>query len=309
MAVSIGLLEDRYEALAVELSALHISRRQFLQLTAAGAAATLLADCGFVEAILDAIAKRRVRKDISTLTATDPDLLTFEEAVSAMKSLPSTDNRNWINQSNIHANNCPHGNWLFLPWHRAYVFRFEEICRELTGSTTFALPYWNWSKNPQIPAVFYNASSSLYDPTRTALPTDRINPAAVSQPVIDSILAQPNFLLFASGSISASSGQRAFAAYDPLEGNPHNTVHGFVGGHMSYVMSSPLDPIFWTHHNMIERIWVYWNMKLGNSNTNDSAWTQRQFTEFYDRMGNPISFSVFDMILYPLLTYRYDDLP
>lgn len=281
----------------------------FLQLTAAGALATLLSSCQVLQAILDAIRNRRVRKDISTLSASDPDLVTFKSAVAMMRALPAGNTRNWLSQANIHANFCPHGNWLFLPWHRAYLYRFEEISRELTGSTTFALPYWNWTKNPQIPAVFFDTTSPLYDAARSAGPSSTISTSVTGQPVIDGILAQANFLLFASGSISASAGQRTPASYGPLEGNPHNNVHGFVGGDMGAVSLSPRDPIFWTHHNMIERIWVDWNMKLGNPNTNDSAWTQRRFTEFYDRTGNPVSFTVNEMALYPLFNYRYDDLP
>src|SRR5439155_10367670 len=90
--------------------------------------------------------------------------------------------------------------------------------------------------------------------------------------------------------------------------SPTTMVHGFVGGNMGAVQLSPRDPIFWTHHNMIERIWVQWNF-MGRPNANDPAWTQRRFTEFYDRQGNPVNVTVFDMILYPLLTYKYDDLP
>lgn len=311
MSVAIGLYEELFEALETSLRPLNISRRQFLQLAAAGAAATILPACSagtVIQQIIDSIKNRRVRKDISTLSPSDPDLLTFKNAVSMMKALPGSSPLNWQNQSNIHLNFCPHENWLFLPWHRAYLYRFEEICRQVTGSTTFALPYWNWTKNPQIPAVFFDTTSPLYDPTRSASPTSSISPSVVGQPVIDAILTQPNFLLFASGSIPGTAGQRTRTVFGPLEGNPHNTVHGFVGGDMA-TFSSPLDPIFWTHHNMIERIWVYWNMKLGNPNTNDPAWTNRRFTEFFDRNGNPVSFTVFEMILYPLLTYRYDDLP
>jgi len=297
-----------FEALESGLDSLRISRRQFVQLMAAGVVASMLPGCETVDAILDQIAHRRVRKDITTLAPTDPDIVTFKQAVSLMKGLSATDNRNWTNQANIHLNHCPHGNWLFLPWHREYLYRFEEICRELTGSKKFALPYWNWSKNPQIPALFFDSSSPLYDPGRVATIADTVPSTAVGPAVISGILAQPNFLLFASGSISASANQRTISAYDPLEGNPHNTVHGFVGGDMGTYLS-PLDAIFWTHHNMVERLWVDWNMKLGNPNTNDPAWTNRQFTDFFDQHGNPVTISVFQMLLYPLFVYRYDDLP
>jgi tyrosinase len=51
---------------------------------------------------------------------------------------------------------CAHGNWFFLPWHRAYLLEFEEVAREhivrLGGPADWALPYWNSSdyvRNPK----------------------------------------------------------------------------------------------------------------------------------------------------------------
>jgi tyrosinase len=309
MSGSVARRERLFDALEGELRPLQISRRRLLQLVASAGVLSLGSDCVLIQAIIDAVRNRRVRKEINTLGATDPDLVTFKLAVGMMKALPVNDQRNWLNQANIHANFCPHGNWLFLPWHRAYLYRFEEICRQLTGSTTFALPYWNWTKNPRVPAVFFDTTSPLYDSSRTVGPTTTISTAVTGAAVIDTIVGEPNFLLFASGALSAAAYQRDFAVFGPLEATPHNNVHTFIGGNMGVVALSPRDPVFWTHHNMIERIWVDWNMKRGHPNTNDPAWTGRHFTEFYDQLGSPVSVTVFEMILYPLLTYRYDDLP
>ncbi len=40
----------------------------------------------------------------------------------------------------------------------------------------------------------------------------------------------------------------------------HNDVHGWVGGSMSVVPTSAFDPIFWSHHAMIDRIWYLWQI-------------------------------------------------
>jgi polyphenol oxidase len=41
-----------------------------------------------------------------------------------------------------------HHNWLFLPWHRAYLYFHERILAMLLekhrGVRDFALPYWDW---------------------------------------------------------------------------------------------------------------------------------------------------------------------
>lgn len=308
VTLPIPLREELYEALEFPyLRSLLISRRQFLQLTAVGAVAIALSGCTVIEEILEKIANRPVRRDINALPPGDTSVATYNAAVGAMKLLGSGDNRNWLNQANIHRDFCPHGNWLFLPWHREYLYRVEEICRELTGDNSFALPYWNWQKDRSVPAPFFDASSNLFDATRNPNPTRTLSSANVGSSVIEAILDQPNFLLFASGSIAAGAGQRTTSSYGPLEGNPHNSVHPFVGGNMGQVSTAARDPVFWTHHNMVEAIWVEWNIRRGNPNTNDSAWTGRQFTEFYDRTGNSVTVTVNDSILYPLFLYRYDD--
>src|SRR5688500_7706446 len=95
------------------LRLLQISRRRFLQLTALGAVALVLAGCPVIEGILQRIANRPVRRDVNALPAGDTTLATYAAAVAAMKALPNTDNRNWYRQAEIHNSFCPHDNWLF----------------------------------------------------------------------------------------------------------------------------------------------------------------------------------------------------
>jgi tyrosinase len=284
------------------------SRRTVL---AALAQASLLGLSGLTlggcEHIRRKIAQRRTRRDLATLAANDPIIETYRAAVAAMKALPASDPRSWNRQAQIHFDFCPHSNWFFLPWHRAYLLYFEQICCELTGNQDFALPYWNWTCNRTLPAPFLgDASNALFEPGRSGVPPAALPDPIVGTPVIDSILDETNFLLFGS---SPASGQRDFAGSGPLEGTPHNYVHGFVGGIMgSY--QSPRDPIFWMHHNMIERIWWEWNIVRGNANTNDSAWVNFPFNgNFVDRNGNSVNTTVGALSLAPLLLYQFDTSP
>ncbi len=80
----------------------------------------------------------------------------YKKAIRAMLVLPATDPRNWYRYALIHALDCPHGNWWFLPWHRGYLGWFERICRELSGDPDFALPYWDWTKEPRVPKVMFD---------------------------------------------------------------------------------------------------------------------------------------------------------
>lgn len=275
-----------------------ITRRDLLKGTA-GATALFATGAltGGCESLLDAIRNRPVRRDIATLGSNHSIVQTYRAAVSAMQGLPSNDGRNWDAQAQIHYDHCPHGNWFFLPWHRAYLYYFEEICRELTGNENFALPYWNWQKDRSVPSHFWGGSGNpLFHSPRTATPASTAPSWAVGPSVIEGILDEPNFIVFGSG--PSSTGE--------LEGTPHNTIHGFVGGTMGGY-HSPLDPVFWCHHNMVECLWVEWNRR-GHGNPNDPAWTGQSFDgQFVDRDGSSVDISVFATLLLPILAYRFDD--
>jgi tyrosinase len=65
----------------------------------------------------------------------------------SLLGMPLNDPINWTSLANIHGtaasfNQCPHGNWYFLPWHRGYLLMYERVVRQLTGFNDFALPYW-----------------------------------------------------------------------------------------------------------------------------------------------------------------------
>ncbi|HEY2961782.1 MAG TPA: tyrosinase family protein [Pyrinomonadaceae bacterium] len=275
------------------------SRRDFLK--AAGLTSLAIAT-GSCEACWKKIKDRPTRRNIANLAANDLIIQTYKDAVAAMKALPASDGRNWTKQAEIHNNKCVHGNWWFLPWHRAYLFNFEAICRKLTGNNDFALPYWNWTTSPSIPAPFWGAGNPLLNATRTATQSSAANSSVVGASNITTILGQTNFLLFASAQATA---QNQNLGYGLLEGGPHNYIHGFVGGEMGTYMS-PLDPVFWCHHNMIECLWVDWNINKSNPNTNDPNWSNFTFNDFVDGDGNPAPIQVATTLLMPILSYQFE---
>jgi tyrosinase len=89
-----------------------------------------------------------------------------------MQSRPASDPTSWLYQANMHGtddtpvatawNTCQHGSYLFLPWHRMYLFYFERILRKASGDATLALPYWNYSQpaNRALRTVPYPATSN-----------------------------------------------------------------------------------------------------------------------------------------------------
>jgi tyrosinase len=251
------------------------------------------------------------------MAPTDPILVSYRAAVSAMKALTissPTDPRGWTRQAQIHQNFCPHGNWFFLPWHRAYLVAFERICRQLSGNANFALPYWDWTANPQFPAVFANpanATNPLFDANRSSQ-TVTMPPANTGTTVISNILTETNFEAFAStrptGQTNTNpSWQRVRGIDGPLENNPHNSVHIRISGDMGTFMS-PLDPIFWLHHCNIDRIWDQWN-RMGRANSGDALWRNFAFNgQFVTPSGPstaPFNVAVNGLLNIGALGYRY----
>ena len=282
------------------------SRRNFLkELLSVGALGSLAFWAGGCESCANQIKHRPTRRNIQNLSPSDPIITTYKNAVTAMKALPPGDPRNWENQAQIHLTKCIHRNWLWLPWHRVYLVYLERIIRKVTGDDSFALPYWNWTTHPGVPDVFWDTSSPLYDMNRIATQSSQADASYIGASVIQNILNETNFELFASGPPPTSDLHAGPDATGMLEGTPHNNIHGFVGGDMGSFLS-PRDPVFYTHHNMLDCLWTHWNIDLNNANTNDPGWTNFAINDFVDENGNPVSVNAAVTVLYPILSYQFE---
>lgn len=292
----------------------------------------------------------RIRRSIASLQASDPHniIRTFKEAINQMKSLPSSDPRNWQNQVAIHGTTasfteCEHWNWLFLPWHRLYLTYFEEICREVTGNQHFALPFWNWARNQQLPDIFGpnhgtvtgpGGNNPLYNSTRRPSVGDSITsgsggarfPSTWGPSVLESqVLSDPNFFRAVGG----GSGPTTGSGTSQLEGY-HDTIHVWGGGDMGSG-NSPNDPLFWTHHCFVDCVWWEWNARRGHPNPNASDWVDAitvggtdpafetapnlpsslsRSEDFVDSQQNSITGGAatsFATLLMPLFTFHYEN--
>ncbi len=139
----------------------NLSRRAFVGAAASASVAMALPGG---EAIAQGAAKFR-RTNITGPGSSRKVRESYKTAIRAMLKLPPADPRNWYRIALIHTMDCPHGNWWFLPWHRGFTGWFEEICRDLSGDPTFALPYWDWTANPGIPAEMFE---DVLSPTNDA---------------------------------------------------------------------------------------------------------------------------------------------
>lgn len=110
-------------------------------------------------------------------------LVSYARGVQAMLALPVSDPRNWFRNAFTHFLDCPHGNWWFYAWHRGYVGYFEQTIRTLSGDVNFAMPYWDWTRQPQIPAQMFDGvltpTDAAYAPYTRNLNvfTDSVQPA------------------------------------------------------------------------------------------------------------------------------------
>ena len=265
----------------------------------------------------------RVRRSVSELDPNGPEIGTLKAGVAEMKRRSTAamgDRTGWIGQAQIHLDSCPHFNWFFLPWHRAYLYYFEQICRAASNSDDFTLPYWDWTTHPAIPDAFWGGATNPLDhgdddPTfpglhrgRVVAPNQAISPEFVGPNVIRSIFENPDFVL-AIGSDPAPN-PRPNDGVDRgagiLEGTPHNNVHGTIGGDMSDYWS-PRDPIFWLHHANIDRLWALWADRHPGAFPADANYLDFNMQDFFDTAGGPASLTVRQTLNTFDLGYRYAD--
>ncbi|XP_057777200.1 polyphenol oxidase I, chloroplastic-like [Salvia miltiorrhiza] len=227
-------------------------------------------------------------------------LTKYEKAIQLMRELDKkdpSDPRGFTQQANVHCAYCNgaydqvdyegtdisiHYSWLFFPFHRWYLYFYERILGSLIGDPTFALPFWNWD-NPrgmQLPAIFDNPHSPLYDINRN--PSNRppaIVDLALSGKTDDEQLVRSNLstmykeMLSSVDDTNGFMGQPYCAGMTPpgsasggtVERGSHTSVHRWVGHpdnkyheDLGNFYSAGRDPAFYSHHSNVDRMWTIW---------------------------------------------------
>jgi hypothetical protein len=198
-----------------------------------------------------------------------------------INSIPAVANFNSPPNSNLTSlfwDQCQHGTWFFAPWHRGYLVALENILRDIivkqfSGPADWALPYWNYMNQSttyneyQIPPAFTaltlpdgKTPNPLYVPERFGpLGTGDVfvevgpgtsAPQANDACQYDTIYSKPGSPPDAgSGDINGfyyGGQQTGFShsngGFGDLESNPHNLVHGMVGGNNSSVWTDSGTP-------------------------------------------------------------------
>jgi hypothetical protein len=207
--------------------------------------------------------------------------------------LQKNDPRFWSNIAKIHYDHCSnkvpaklkvHLTDIFLPWHRVYLYYFENICRDVlkennkTGYETFALPYWDWVVSPVIPKIFHGNEINSWDEDLNSVEPpkewdlkvnekewERTNswefkPPNVNLPnLVETTLKQDFFKLV---------GRDRSGLLRPYGGNlevTHNLIHNAFCGNIHTTPTAALDPLFWLHHANVDWIWDQWLTTNGGS--------------------------------------------
>jgi tyrosinase len=193
----------------------------------------------------------------------------------------------------------------FLPWHRMYVYYFEQIIRSISGEPSFTLPYWDYT-DPQkraLPPEFTMQNDPVFKPLFRA---QRKNGVNGGQPIASANILNLHDMTFTS---YLPSGAGGFCSN--LDQNLHGNVHVNVGAQppqsdlgMTFVPTAANDPIFWLHHCNIDRIWASWN-KAGGLNPNDATFKNKKFT-FAGTNGKAVQRAVSTVLQTQQLDYVYD---
>lgn len=288
-----------------------------------------------------------IRKNIHSKEA-EADVIALNRALDIMRQKGCSDPTSWYYQGAIHWipdtinnqnlcdtyhnksqlkeawDNCTHtkeSEIHFLVWHRLYIYHFEKIVRKLSGKKDFALPYWGYTQNTNIDKtlhpLFRDQRSSLYESARF----DSLNNGYPISGEISRALDVTN--LFKLTSYRNFNHQMDIA--------PHGAIHDYVGagndttgllkfnnkitgnvtstGLMGWVPTAAFDPVFWTHHANVDRLWQQWtNSENGQPVTledlNSADW---QYV-FFDENGKKVTYTNEEVIkIIYSLDYEYDD--
>lgn len=173
-------------------------------------------------------------------------LASYAKGVEAMLKLPADHPQNWFRNAFVHLMDCPHGNWWFYVWHRGYVGYFEQTIRNLSGDSTFAMPYWDWTMQPQIPDSMFDRlltpRDAAFDPYTGNLSvfTSSFKPALTSY--FNSLDAAQRAQLNTRGYANLDILWNDVTGFDPNQKPPHA-----ISGNMAY--AAPCGARYLTREN------------------------------------------------------------
>lgn len=197
----------------------------------------------------------RERKDQATLSATQQ-----ERFLCAFSTLNLTGALGQMVQIHGQIHN-QHSTLRFLPWHRIFLFLFENELASIHPDVT--LPYWDWTQAGEqtFPAWLAGFLPTVSTPTGSIAVTRSPGTTADLANIASNAPATMALTDFSSFALNGSGATWSLELI-------HDFIHGWVGGTMGAIPTAPADPIFWMHHANIDRLWWKWQNSPAGSGKN-----------------------------------------
>jgi tyrosinase len=206
------------------------------------------------------------RKRLSSLT--DEELAALRQAFRL--AMEVSDSRGYGHFASLHGfpepGYCEHRNQLFLPWHRGYLYYFEQALQDLVPGVT--LPWWDWTESAELPEAYEVENDTAGDPNplfdapvaATGGFREGDWPERTSRPAEREATWLPGGGLPSEGDVDDALAAANYDDFTLAVENLHNAVHVWVGGEMSDQRFAGWDPLFWAHHTMVDRLWALWQV-------------------------------------------------
>jgi len=236
----------------------------------------------------------RIRKDITTLSSTELNLL--KQAFSGIVAKDPGDPNSYFVQAGYHwfpAPNtyCMHHVPGYNPWHRAYLISFENALRSVPGCESVTLPYWDITT--PFPEVLKSAPFDTYVLPQAVSPdypegysTSRFDYDTIAQNLLDNGVADDVNRAMSKTDWEDFHGYWSDANYNTIIA-AHDGGHNSIGPTMGAQEIAAFDPVFWFFHCNWDRLFWEWQKKMLATDLHGLLTTINQDSD-------PLSYQIFN---------------
>lgn len=222
----------------------------------------------------------RVRRDAADLSADELDRV--RKAFQGIMALPPDDPRSYFANAAKHwlpgpPFYCLHHENRYNPWHRAYLFHFENALRTVPGCQDVTLPYWDITRPPpdflyQPPFDKYVLPRDIGDGFPAGYATIR-NPAAEIMEHVERTYRIP-------AKIDEALTRSVWSQFNRDIIKAHDDGHMSIGETVSQQDVASYDPIFWFFHCNLDRLWWKWQQSMSATTLTGFLSTVRGSTDW-----------------------------
>jgi len=225
-----------------------------------------------------------IRKDANTLSRAERS-----ELVNAILQLKATGiyNRFVLRHANANMSSI-HNSPAFLPWHRRFLWDFEQELQRVSGNPNLGVPYWNWPSGGENASMWDDdflggdgdasgivRSGPFRSGQWTIIDSSENNAGSLERgfgrntnlalPTEAQLQQMLNVTPYDARPWNRSSNPSFRNMLEGWQGNGgpgfHNLGHVWAGGSM-LPMTSPNDPLFFIHHCMVDKMWHEWQLRF-----------------------------------------------